>query len=84
MNQNDPLLQMEHISKAFSGELVPTEAELARAEGRTYETAEELLTRIRGARVDKPDARLLSVLDLGHAPQRFVVRAECVDSAQRG
>jgi type I restriction enzyme S subunit len=35
------------LSKAFSGELVPTEAELARAEGRTYETAEELLARVR-------------------------------------
>jgi len=29
--------------------LVPTEAELARAEGRRYETAEELLARITGA-----------------------------------
>lgn len=35
------------LSKAFSGELVPTEAELARAEGRSYETAEELLARVR-------------------------------------
>lgn len=34
------------LSKAFAGELVPTEAELARAEGRTYETAEELLKRV--------------------------------------
>lgn len=31
------------LSRAFSGELVPTEAELARIDGRTYETAEELL-----------------------------------------
>ena len=30
------------LSKAFKGELVPTEAELARAEGRSFETAEEL------------------------------------------
>lgn len=37
------------LSKAFSGELVPTEAELARAEGRTYETAEELLARVRSS-----------------------------------
>ncbi len=36
------------LSKAFSGELVPTEAELARTEGRTYETAHELLERVRG------------------------------------
>lgn len=34
------------LSKAFAGELVPTEAELARAEGRTYETAEDLLKRV--------------------------------------
>ncbi len=34
------------LSKAFSGELVPTEAELARIEGRSYETAEELLKRV--------------------------------------
>jgi type I restriction enzyme S subunit len=36
------------FAKAFSGELVPTEAELARAEGRTYETADELLKRVTG------------------------------------
>lgn len=34
------------LSKAFSGELVPTEAELARIEGREYETASDLLARI--------------------------------------
>ena len=33
--------------KALSGELVPTEAELARAEGRDYESAPHLLERIR-------------------------------------
>jgi type I restriction enzyme S subunit len=38
------------LSNAFSGELVPTEADLARAEGRMYETAEELLARVRGER----------------------------------
>jgi len=31
------------LAKAFSGELVPTEAELARAEGREYESASALL-----------------------------------------
>jgi type I restriction enzyme S subunit len=36
------------LAKAFRGELVPTEAELARREGRTYETATELLARIQG------------------------------------
>ena len=35
------------LANAFSGELVPTEAELARVEGRIYETAEELLARVR-------------------------------------
>jgi type I restriction enzyme S subunit len=34
------------LAKAFRGELVPTEAELARREGRVYETAEELLRRV--------------------------------------
>jgi type I restriction enzyme S subunit len=34
------------LSKAFQGELVRTEAELAAAEGRDYESAEELLKRI--------------------------------------
>ena len=33
------------LSKAFAGELVPTEADLARAEGRDYETALQLLQR---------------------------------------
>ncbi len=35
------------LAKAFRGELVPTEAELARREGRTYEPASVLLERIR-------------------------------------
>ena len=33
------------LQQAFAGELVPTEAEMARAEGRSFERAEELLTR---------------------------------------
>ncbi len=45
------------FSKAFSGELVPTEAELARLEGRTYETAEELLKRVTALGSDAPSAR---------------------------
>lgn len=44
------------LSKAFSGELVPTEAELARLEGRTYETAEELLKRVTALGSDAPVA----------------------------
>ncbi len=35
------------LARAFSGELVPTEAALARAEGRGYEPAEALLRRVR-------------------------------------
>jgi type I restriction enzyme, S subunit len=35
------------LAKAFRGELVPTEAELARREGRQYEPASVLLERIR-------------------------------------
>ena len=34
------------IAKAFQGKLVPTEAELAEAEGRSFESAEELLQRL--------------------------------------
>lgn len=35
------------LARAFRGDLVPTEAELARAEGRSYESAEDLLKRSR-------------------------------------
>jgi type I restriction enzyme S subunit len=38
------------FAKAFRGELVPTEAELARHEGRPYEPASALLERIRAHR----------------------------------
>jgi len=38
------------LAKAFRGELVPTEAELARKEGRDYEPASALLERIRTER----------------------------------
>jgi type I restriction enzyme S subunit len=38
------------LAKAFRGELVPTEAELARLEGRDYEPASVLLERIRAER----------------------------------
>jgi type I restriction enzyme S subunit len=41
------------LTKAFRGELVPTEAELARREGRSYETASELLARIKSDREGK-------------------------------
>lgn len=38
------------LSKAFRGELVPTEAELASREGRSYEPASDLLARIKSER----------------------------------
>jgi hypothetical protein len=40
-------LRQSILSKAFSGELVEIEAEIARREGRDYETAEVLLERIK-------------------------------------
>lgn len=41
------------LAKAFRGKLVPTEAELARREGRSYESASELLARIKSDRESK-------------------------------
>jgi type I restriction enzyme S subunit len=41
------------LAKAFRGELVPTEAEMARREGRSYESASELLARIKSNRESK-------------------------------
>ncbi len=41
------------LAKAFRGELVPTEAELARREGRPYESASELLSRIKSGHESK-------------------------------
>jgi uncharacterized protein YdbL (DUF1318 family) len=41
------------LSKAFRGELVPTEAELARRDGRFYESASGLLARIKSERESK-------------------------------
>ncbi|QIB91457.1 hypothetical protein FQU78_10735 [Methanosarcina mazei] len=43
-------LRQSILAKAFSGELVETEAEIARREGRGYETAEILLERIKEER----------------------------------
>jgi hypothetical protein len=45
------------LAKAFRGELVPTEAELARREGRSYEPASVLLDRIRAERAAVPAPR---------------------------
>ena len=43
-------LQQATLARAFRGELVPTEAELARREGRAYEDAVALLARVRAER----------------------------------
>lgn len=56
--QNESLTQ-SILAKAFRGELVPTEAELARREGRDYEPASVLLERIKKEREKetKPNKR---------------------------
>jgi type I restriction enzyme S subunit len=41
------------LARAFRGELVPTEAKLARRANRSYETAADLLARIQSERVDR-------------------------------
>ncbi len=43
------------LAKAFRGELVPTEAELARREGRDYEPASDLLARIKANREESKE-----------------------------
>ena len=55
------------LAKAFRGELVPTEAELARHEGREYEPASVLLERIRRERLKQASAV---------RPRRKAVRAK--------
>ena len=45
------------LAQAFRGELVPTEAELARQEGRAYEPASVLLERVRAERTETAVAR---------------------------
>lgn len=45
------------LAKAFRGELVPTEAELARREGRDYEPASVLLERIKSERAEQANGR---------------------------
>lgn len=45
------------LARAFRGELVPTEAELARREGRDYEPAAALLARVRAERSRMPIKR---------------------------
>lgn len=52
------------LAKAFRGELVPTEAELARREGRDYESASVLLERIHAERL------LVNPTTAQHRPRR--------------
>ena len=71
------------LARAFRGELVPTEAELARREGRSYESGADLLARIQAGRAatvpaprpgpprrQQPPAAVTSfeVLDAAQAP----------------
>ncbi|AKB55203.1 hypothetical protein A9239_15185 [Methanosarcina sp. A14] len=50
-------LRQSILEKAFSGQLVETEAEIARREGRDYETAEVLLERIKAEKGNKKKKR---------------------------
>lgn len=50
-------LRQSILAKAFSGQLVETEAEIARREGRDYETAEVLLERIKAEKGNKKKKR---------------------------
>ena len=54
------------LAKAFRGDLVPTEAELARREGRTYETALALLERLSLGREHMDEASKRTLVDEGH------------------
>jgi type I restriction enzyme S subunit len=56
-NRRCELLEQAILHKAFRGELVPTEAELARREGRDYEPASALLERIKAERKAIADFR---------------------------
>ena len=57
------------LKAACEGRLVPTEAELARKEGRTYETGEQLLARILKERRAKWEAdQLAKMLAAGKPP----------------
>jgi len=51
------MMRQSILVQAFSGRLVPTEAELARQEGREYEPASVLLERIRSEKKEKTGRR---------------------------
>ena len=54
--------------KAFRGELVPTEAEVARREGRSYEPAAALLARIRAERESSAGSSHLRTVSFSEEP----------------
>ncbi len=56
------------LKAACEGRLVPTEAELARKEGRTYETGEQLLARILKERRAKWEADQLAKMHASGKP----------------
>jgi len=58
------------LAKAFRGELVPTEAELARQEGRDYEPASVLLERIKAQKRAAPQGPLPSRAKRGMPKKR--------------
>ena len=58
------------LAKAFHGELVPTEAKLARQEGRDYEPASVLLERIRRQRDAESDGKVHRKQKVGKSPRR--------------
>jgi type I restriction enzyme S subunit len=60
------------LAKAFRGELVPMEADPARAEGRSYEPASALLERIRKERAEQQASKLKR--RTGRRPEWCIVR----------
>jgi len=62
------------LAKAFRGELVPTEAELAAREGREFETAEQLLARVRAARESQSSKRSRRASGNGRTDQSIRLR----------
>jgi type I restriction enzyme S subunit len=60
------------LVKAFRGELVPTEAELAKREGREYESASALLDRIKSGRDERRGVSVSMARNLSRGPARSV------------
>ena len=61
------------LKAACEGRLVPTEAELARKEGRSYETGEQLLARILKERRAKWEADQLAKMLAAGRPPRMTI-----------